>query len=743
MLNNFADFSFTETAFSGYQSRTIVDRGQNTVKSIDRIYAELAAKGLGTNKLDNCFRGLHRFEQGIIAHVDAGKPINDWPGKYLSDFIPLDLDNSEASHLAVPDFQGLIEAIYSKGLNVTEAKRYSFCLTGLKGMETKIHAGAIGYEPEHDFAKIARRFVELLLPGKVGKNTWVDASIYQPARLTRIIGSFNAPKNDEEAEKTKEKIRGFKVELIWEEVAAVVEKDAKLVYELSKAPNDRGINEDTVSGARYWKCEPVPYLQALWQQAKETFREEKRTQVQGTSFAPLQAQSKFARHPACVARLLQIIENGDCDNELAGIRHDTLFKLSTYVWNGMGLASSPVAYEVFMREQHEKLPESKRLPAVEFSQILRDAPKYTFSCGNSGTNLIKFCNSACIKKPDLNRRWQSPLEMFPQVSDYFQRVVTPFKIGLSHIDDFMGGLDRKSINIFIGDPNVGKTMIGLQSLLKMAVIAKELDFVVAFISPEEDLASLVSNVTMQFEKKPKGTIYREFVDQGIPNFRSWCEEFENHVRFVDGNVLTAAGIQKQLEEIRQSTGKQLPVFYLDNITLVRLAASNLQHGVNYSQKIADELKELVYNMGAAMIGTLHMPKASGNRQTRKGKDGRSYSKSVPELMDGFGTNFWAILSSAQWGLSKRDRFLMCHWTKCRKRQHGDELLPKPFPLLVTRYYRALEYSEVLAMPDAYERFPDIDMNEFEALDRGIDSLEASDDKPKTRKSKSVLDYAGE
>lgn len=744
MLDNFADFSFTETAFSGYHSRTIVDKGQNTLKSIDRIYAELSAKGLGVNKLDNCFRGLHRFENGIIAHVDQVKPINDWPGKYLSDFIPLDLDNSEAAHLAVPDFRGMIEALYAKGLKIEESERYSICLTGLKGMETKIHAGAIGYEPEQDFAKIARRFVELLLPGKVGKNTWVDASIYQPARLTRIIGSFNAPKNEDEAEKTKEKIRGYKVELAWDEVASIVEKEAKLVYELWSKPNDRGIDEATVSGSRYWNCEPVPFLESLWQQAKETYREEKRTQVHGTSFAPLQVQSKFARHPACVSKLLQIIESGDVDNELSGTRHQAFLGLAVYASNVLSLANSPRAYEAYLRDFHEKLPEAKRLPETEFREIVRDGLKFSFSCGNkdSGTSLIKFCSGSCLQKVGSpNRRWETPLEMFPKVKGYFDHVNSPLKIGLRHIDEVMCGVDRKSMNIFIAAPAVGKTLIGLQSFLKMASVAKELDFVLPFISAEEQLSTLVSNVAVQTEKRNKRQIDRMMNDFGMPSFREWCEHHEHHVRFVDANVLTVKQVLKELEEIKHTSGKDMPVFYFDNLTFIKPDAKYITKGSNYAQVVAEELKELVFYANAAMIGTLHIPKDSA-QQIRKMKDGTKYAQSVPELYSGMGSSYWANLGTAQWGLSRRGDFCMVNWTKGRKNMDGNYNVSKPFPLFVTPYYRALEYWEIAAMPEeeVKQQFPHLDMLEFEALDRGIDPLDASDDKPKRKQRESTLNY---
>lgn len=745
MLNNFADFSFTETAFSGYQSRTIVDRGQNTVKSIDRIYAELAAKGLGTNKLDNCFRGLHRFEQGIIAHVDQGKPINDWSGKYLSDFIPLDLDNSEAAHLAVPDFRGLIEALYNKGLSISESERYSICLTGSKGFVVMIHAGAIGFEPERDFAKIARRFAELLLPDKVGKNTWVDASNFQPARLSRIIGSFNAPKNEEEAEKTKEKIRGYKVELSWQEVLDIVQKDHQLIYELSKAPNDRGINEETISGSRYWNSEPVPFLQSLWQQAKETFREEKRTQVQGTSFAPLQAQSKFARHPACVSRLLQIIESGDVDNELSGNRHQAFLGLATYCSNGMGLSASPAAYEVFLREQHGKLPEAKRLPEAEFAQILRGGLSYSFSCGNrdSGTSLIKFCNASCLQASlDPKRRWRDLKELLPGIKQYFQGIVTPFKYDLMRIDDFVGGFMKKSINVFIADPGTGKTMLGMQSLTQMAKVAKEHNFTVAFLSPEESLEGLGANLTMQLEKKCHAEIFKDYKDNGVPSLDAFCEEFNDYVKLVDIRALTTKEIRKNIIDVQQASGKSATVVYLDNITFLGMAKAHLASGVNYAQQIAVEINEMIDEVNCVFFGTIHMPKGGTDRKIRKAfKDGGEYIEAKPKAESAFGTQFWYALSTSQFGLYNRGDYMMINFSKCRKRINGDRYLPKPIPTYVTQHYTAYELSKIQKI--GVENFPHLNLLEMEALDKGIDPLSDDDDKPRRKERQSTLNYVSE
>lgn len=744
MLNNFADFSFTETAFSGYHSRTIVDKGQNTLKSIDRIYAELSAKGLGVNKLDNCFRGLHRFENGIIAHVDQVKPINDWSGKYLSDFIPLDLDNSEAAHLAVPDFRGMIEALYVKGLKIEESGRYSICLTGLKGMETKIHAGAIGYEPEYDFAKIARRFVELLLPGKVGKNTWVDASIYQPARLTRIIGSFNAPKNEEEAEKTRDRIRGYKVELTWDEVVAIVEKDAKLVYELWKKPNDRGIDEATVSGSRYWNCEPVPFLQNLWQQAKETHREEKRTQVQGASFSPLQAQSKFARHPACVAKLLQIIESGDVDNELSGTRHQAFLGLAVYASNVLSLANSPRAYEAYLRDFHEKLSESKRLPEAEFAQVLRDGLKYHFSCGNrdSGTSLIKFCSGSCLQKSlDPKRRWRDLIELLPEVTEFFSGIVTPFRYGVKRIDDFVGGFMKKSINVMIADPGTGKTMLGLQSLVQMAKIAKEHGFCVPFLSPEETLAGLGANLAMQLERKTHGEIFKDFADNGIPSFRAFCEEYNGYVKLIDIRSLNTAEIKKNILDVQQACGRPASVVYLDNITFLGMAKAHLAAGINYAQEIAVEINQMIDEIGCVFFGSIHMPKAGTDRKIRKAfKDGGEYLESKPKAESAFGTQFWWALSSSQYGLYNRGPYMMISFSKCRKRINGERYLPKPVPMFVSNHYAVYDYERLAKMEDVLERFPHLDLNEMQSLNDGVDPLEESDDKPKRKPRESTLNY---
>ena len=747
MLNNFADFSFTETAFSGYQSRTIVDRGQNTVKSIDRIYAELAAKGLGTNKLDNCFRGLHRFENGIIAHVDQVKPINDWPGKYLSDFIPLDLDNSEAAHLAVPDFRGMIEALYVKGLKIEESERYSICLTGSKGFVLMLHAGAIGFEPERNFAKIALRFCELLLPDQVGKKKWVDDSNFQASRLWRIIGSFNAPKNAEEAEKTKEKIRGYKVELVWQEVLDLVQKDHKLVYELWRSPNVSGIDETTVSGSRYWNCEPVPFLQSLWQQAKETYRGEKRMQVQGASFSPLQAQSKFARHPACVAKLLQIIESGDVDNELAGTRHQAFLGLATYCANGMGLGVSSAAYEVFMRELHNKLSEAKRLPEAEFVQVLRDGLKYHFSCGNrdSGTSLIKFCSGSCLQKAlDPKRRWRDLIELLPEVTEFFSGIVTPFRYGVKRIDDFVGGFMKKSINVMIADPGTGKTMLGLQSLVQMAKIAKEHGFCVPFLSPEETLAGLGANLAMQLERKTHREIFKDFADNGIPSFRAFCEEFNGYVKLIDIRSLNTAEIKKNILDVQQACGRPASVVYLDNITFLGMAKAHLAAGINYAQEIAVEINQMIDEIGCVFFGSIHMPKAGTDRKIRKAfKDGGEYLESKPKAESAFGTQFWWALSSSQYGLYNRGPYMMISFSKCRKRINGERYLPKPVPMFVSNHYAVYDYDRLSKMEDALQRFPHLDLNEMQALNEGIDPLEEDSDKPKRKPRNSTLNYVEE
>lgn len=85
---------------------------------------------------------------------------------------------------------------------------------------------------------------------------------------------------------------------------------------------------------------------------------------------------------------------------------------------------------------------------------------------------------------------------------------------------------------------------------------------------------------------------------------------------------------------------------------------------------------------------------------------------------------------------------MCNWTKGRKNMDGNYNLAKPFPLFVTPYYRALEFHEIAAMPEeeVKQQFPHLDMLEFEALDRGIDPLDASDDKPKRKQRESTLNY---
>ena len=747
MLDNYAEYNFCEAALSGYYSRTIVDKKQNTIKSPASILAELRAKGLGTNKLDNCFRGLHRFKQDLIAHVDAGNPINAYSGKYLSDFIPFDTDNHNGAHFAVPEFRQLLEALDAKGLKVTEAERYSYSATGLKGFVFLIHAGAIGFEPEQDFAQIARQFAKLLLPGKVGRfkagveeKWWIDSANFETARLYRVIGSFNAAKSADEAEKTKDRIRGYKVELEWHEIKAIVEKP-EYVYELWKRPNDRGLDDQTILGNRYWKCEPVPFLQSLWQQAKETYKEEK-VQVQGTSFTPSKIST---RHPACVAKLLDVIENGDPDNLLAGHRHQAFLGLSTYVANGLGLSVSPQAHVAFVTEIHNRLPAVKQLPEHELKEIIRDGLKFSFSCGNadSGTSLIKFCGQSCIKQSlDPTRRWRSLKELLPGVEEFFQGVRTPFLFGIKKIDDYIGGFMKKTMNWIVSDPGTGKSLLMLQSWVNMAKIAKEHDFTSIYLSPEESLTGLASNLAMQLEKRTFGEIIAQYPDLGVKTFREFCEHYDPYAKLGDIRALTTKEIKKTILDAQQASGKKINVVYLDNITYLGIVKANLSGGVGYAQQVAVEINEMMDELDAVLFGSIHMPKAAVERKTRKAfKDGGEYTEAKPKADSAFGSLFFWAYASCQLGLYNRGDFLMLSMSKCRKRINGDRYLIKPVPLYMSSHYAAYELSKIYEI--GLDKFPRLNLAEMEALDQGVDPLSDDDEKPRKSRGRNVLDYAND
>lgn len=745
MLDNYVDYNFCEAALSGYYSRTIVDKKQNTIKSPASILAELRAKGLGINKLDNCFRGLHRFKQDLIAHVDSGKPINAYSGKYLSDFIVLDIDHSDGAHLAVPLIKELLETLDVKGLKVTEPERYSYATTGLKGFVFLIHAGAIGFEPEVNFADISRKFCELLLPKKVGKGQGflVDASNFESARLYRVIGSFNAPKNPDEAEKTKDRTRGYKVELIWNDILDLI-KNPEHVYELWKAPNDRGIDDQTILGNRYWKCEPVPFLQSLWQQAKETYKEEK-VQVQGTSFTPSKIST---RHPACVAKLLDVIQNGDPDNLLAGHRHQAFLGLSTYAAHGMGLSASPRAHAAFVTEIHNRLPAVKQLPEHELKEIIRDGLKFSFSCGNadSGTSLMKFCGSQCTKQMlDPKRRWRNLKELLPGVEEFFQGVRTPFLFGIKKIDDYIGGFMKKTMNWVVSDPGTGKSLLMLQSWVNMAKIAKEHDFTSIYLSPEESLTGLASNLAMQLEKRTFGEIIAQYPDLGVKTFREFCEHYDPYAKLGDIRALTTKEIKKTILDAQQASGKKINVVYLDNITYLGIVKANLSGGVGYAQQVAVEINEMMDELDAVLFGSIHMPKAAVERKTRKAfKDGGEYTEAKPKADSAFGSLFFWAYASCQLGLYNRGDFLMLSMSKCRKRINGDRYLIKPVPLYMSSHYAAYELSKIYEL--GLDKFPRLNLAEMEALDSGVDPLEDSDEKPRRKKAddkRNVLEFANE
>ncbi len=212
-----------DTAFGAINKR-------NHIREIDTI--QLPEKPI------DCYKTYFRFDEVFIDHFNRNnKSVGKYPGKCISDFIPIDIDNpnlNESLRIA-KDFVNYLYYDFD-----VEYESLGIYFTGSKGFHIEIPVSLLGeIEPSENLPLRYKNFIQSF------DNWGFDNHIYEKVRLWRIENSINS------------KTGLYKVRLQPQELLNLSIDEIK---EIAQEPRN------SLTFAPYDDCDTNQYLLSAWEE---------------------------------------------------------------------------------------------------------------------------------------------------------------------------------------------------------------------------------------------------------------------------------------------------------------------------------------------------------------------------------------------------------------------------------------------------------------------------------------------